>query len=398
MKKELKNLLNGIKRIGDEMKKVGLLSVYNHNYGTILQAYALQKHLQKMGYENEIIFYKKSKFLQIKRLLYIPLLNSIIRGKFKDIYLKIFYKDIYQKVLMTREDSFKKFIDNHLKFSSIYNGRDELISSCKNYTQFVVGSDQVWHPLNLGSDFFTMNFIPEQFNKVSYASSFGVSEIPSKFLKKYQVFLSRINHISVRESDAIDIVKSISGKNAVQVVDPTLLLSRNDWEEICSKSLFNEKYVFCYFIGNNEEHRDMVKNFASQAGLKIVNIPHVDEFVKSDIDFADESPAFVGLSEFLSLIKNAEYVFTDSFHATVFSLIFRKKFVDVARFKNTSSQSTNSRITSLLKVVNLEDRFLNEGASLNNIINKDIDFEQVEKQLSILKEKSLSFLENSLIK
>ena len=161
-------------------------------------------------------------------------------------------------------------------------------------------------------------------------------------------------------------------------------------------SIIKGKYILCYFLGKNIEHRKFAERLKEKTGYKIVSLNHADEYVKYSDKFADEIPYDIGPKEFLNLIKNAEYVCTDSFHGTIFSLINNKKFFTFERYKNKNSKmSTNSRIYSLLKIVDLEERLLKGNESIEDV-NKNIDFEKVNINLEKLRENSKKFLKNSL--
>ena len=157
-----------------------------------------------------------------------------------------------------------------------------------------------------------------------------------------------------------------------------------------------DKYIFCYFLGNNQKHREFAKKIKELTGYKIVALQHLDEYVKEDVGFADIAPYNVGPGEFLNLIRNAEFVCTDSFHGSVFSTLYRKKFFTFMRFKNTSTMSTNSRITSLLKILGLEDRMLSGDEDAKKCINMEIDFDTVLSNLEEFRKDSLEFLKKSL--
>ena len=228
-----------------------------------------------------------------------------------------------------------------------------------NYSDVIVGSDQLWLPVNVVSDYYTLNWVSNNVNKISYATSFGISKIPSKYTEMYNKFLNHINYLSVREDVGVNLIKEIANKDATLVCDPTILLTRNEWEEIISdERIINDDYIFCYFLGSNIEHRKFVENLKKITGYKIVSLNHCDEYVKYSDKFADYTPYDVGPSEFVNLIKNAKYVCTDSFHGTVFSILFNKEFYTFERFKSNAKMSTNSRIYSLLKKTKLEDRLL----------------------------------------
>lgn len=381
------------------MCKIGLLSVYNHNYGSILQAYALQTELRNWGNDTEVIIYKKTNLVkQAVRLLYIPLLKTTVKVKWKSIYCKLFQKDIYNNILVSREKAFFDFIREHISFSKVYTGRKELVEGTSNYDCFVLGSDQVWNPMNLGGDFYTMTFIPENKRKIAYAPSFGVSTIPDNQRKKTQNYLKRIDYISVRESDGVKIVKELIDRDVQQVVDPTILVDKTIWDrEKGSKRIVNEKYIFCYFISTNAEYRNFAKELSNKTRLKIVALPHIDEFVKADVEFSDINPRGVGPLQFVNLISNAEYVCTDSFHGTVFSVLYERPFFTFNRYNKEGGESTNSRLYSFLKLIHMEDRMYSANANLTNVNLEAPDFSDAKKSLQLLRLQSKKYLEDALM-
>ncbi len=378
-------------------RKIGLLSVYNHNYGSILQAYAMQRILMDMGLDVEIIRYKKTNmFKQALRLFNIPLLKATIRMKYKDMYCKLCKKEIHQKILKTRELAFSEFVSTHIRFSKIYAGRMALKNGCNKYDTFVLGSDQVWNPMNLGSDFFTMTFIPDDKPKITYASSFGVSVIPIYQKNKTKAYLKRINYISVREISGQKIVKELTGRDIPVVVDPTILLSRDVWDAEKGEPIVKEKYIMCYFISSNPLHRDFARRLAYKTGCKIVSVPHVDEYVKEDVGFGDIVPKGVGPLQFVNLISNADYVCTDSFHGTVFSILYNKTFFTFNRYSGNGKDSTNSRLHSILKLIGLESRMFDSEMEIYEELLTTINYEKSHKQLERLRTESINYLNNAI--
>ena len=378
-------------------KKIGLLSVYNHNFGSILQAYALQKTLDDWGYSTEIILYKKTNYVkQALRLLYFPLLKTTLKSRWKSIYCKIFQKDVYEKILLTREEAFRQFIKDRMHFSSVCKGRKQLIESCHKYDCFVLGSDQVWNPMNLGGDFYTMTFIPEDMKKITYAPSFGVSNIPIAQREKTKTYLKRIQYISVRESDGQKIVKDLIGRDVPMVVDPTILAGRNLWDKISDEQFVGEKYIFCYFISKNPNYRAFAKRLAKKTGYRIVTIPHVDEYVKADMNFGDVLPQGVGPEEFVKLIRYSEYVCTDSFHGIVFSTMYKRTFFAFSRYSNEGIESTNSRIYSFLEMIGLTDRLYKGNEDICDESLRSIDFTNAVDNIDALKKESIHYLKMAL--
>jgi len=262
------------------------------------------------------------------------------------------------------------------------------------YSKFVLGSDQVWHPINYGSHYYTMEWIPEQIKKITYAASFGVSNIPKYQIKGTKKFLGRIDNISVREQQGAQIVYDMINKKVPVVVDPTLLLDSDMWGGI-SANIQDKDYIFCYFLGDNKMAREMAIAMKKKTGKKIFSIPCMDEINLEDLKFGDKQLYDVGPSEFLSYIKNAAYVITDSFHGTVFSVLFNKQFVVYNRYNNKNKNSTNSRIDTLLLKIELENRRVLNNCSTEesvNILLGAIDYSKVNFKVSELKSESIEYL------
>lgn len=386
------------------MKKVAIVSCYfKKNYGSMLQAYATQKVLDELKIENETINIEENiDFKKGKREFYKSQLFNFgfIKSKLGMIKLKI-DKKINKKLknnLQIRDKEFEKFKEK-FNLTKAYKTYSEMNKDCnENYSDVIVGSDQLWLPVNVIADYYTLNWVPENVNKISYATSFGISTIPEKYHEKYHKFLSRINHISVREKNGCELVKTLSNRDATLVCDPTLLLNKEEWEEIQPKSKkIDGDYIFCYFLGKNIDHRKFVERLKEKTGYKIVSINHCDEYVKYSDKYADEIPYDVDPGDFVNLIKNAKYVCTDSFHGTVFSLINQVEFFTFERFSNKNKKtSTNSRIYSLLDLVDLRDRLLKGNEDIEVVIDKKINFADVNNKIEKFRHDSKDFLIKAL--
>lgn len=384
-------------------KKVGLVTCYfKHNYGSMLQAYATQKILDDNNIPNETINIDNNiDFKKGKRNYYLhQIFNyNFIKSKFGMLKLKLdkkLNKELGKNInIRTKKyETFKKKF--HL--TKPYQTYEELTKLCQErYSDVIVGSDQLWLPVNVVADYYTLSFVPEEVNKISYATSFGVSEIEPKYKSLYKKFLDRINHLSVREESGVNIIQNISTNKAKLVCDPTLLLTKKEWEEIVpEKRIIKEKYILCYFLGKNIEHRKFAERLKQETGYIIVSLNHADEYVKYSDTFADIKPYNIGPSEWINLIKNAEYICTDSFHGTVFSLINNKNFYTFRRYKATNKVSTNSRIDSLLSIVDLKERLLDGTEEISSILNLEIDYTKVNKKLSTFRKTSKKFLLDAL--
>lgn len=384
-------------------KKVGIVSCYfKHNYGSMLQAYATQKILDDWNIPNETINLavldkeiakgkKKYYQSQIMNCSFIKAKLGMVKWK---LYCKFANGDL-RKNIKIRNEKFEQFQEKfHL--SKAYEKMEDI---CRegNYTDILVGSDQLWLPVNIVADYYTLNFVPKNVNKISFATSFGVSQIPEKYKKQYVNFLNRIENLSVREDSGVKLVKDLTGRDANLACDPTLLFNREEWMSIQSEErLIKDKYIFCYFLGKTVEYRKFAERIKEKTGYKIVSLNHLDEYVKYSDQFADEAPYDVGPSEFLNLIRNAEFVCTDSFHGTVFSQIFHKKFFVFRRYPNKSKVSTNSRLDSLLNIVGLKERLLEGTEDVKDWIEKEIDYEVIDEKLEKFREESKSFLRGAL--
>ena len=254
----------------------------------------------------------------------------------------------------------------------------------------------MWAPLSLPNKFFNLLFVDDSVKKVAYASSFGVSEIPNFQKKATGEYLDRFAHISVREQRGKEIVDSLSHKKAQVVADPTLLLNRDDWEKEIEDSKINETepYIFCYFLGTNQDARKAVNELKAKTGLKIITIRHMDEYVPEDENFGDEAPYSIDPNDFVKYISRAEYVCTDSFHCTAFSIQFHRKFMTFYRFASNNKTGRNSRIDSLFNVLNInKNRIYNGDITL---IYNTIDWNTVDEKLEVLRKTSIEFIKNAL--
>ena len=346
------------------MKKIAIVSCYfQHNYGSMLQAYATQEILNIMGLPNETICIDGFK-------------NEIRKAKMAYFKSRMFSKDVIKDKIGFVKELGKHSID---------------------YSVFIVGSDQLWLPSNIAADYYTLNFVDKRVRKVSYATSFGVSMLPEAQQKAAREFLLRIDYISVREKSGQKLVNQLTGRVAELVCDPTLLLDKWQWTKLVSNELIiKEPYIFCYFLGNNSLSRSCSKKLSKITGLRIVALQQLDMYIKKDKEFADIAPYDIDPSRFINLIRNAKFVCTDSFHGTVFSIINHKRFFSFRRFIDKTTMSTNSRIDSLLGVLGIENRIINSEDDFRTQLRVKIDYDDVDAKLDDFREQSLEYLRNSL--
>ena len=351
------------------MKKVGLcVCQETKNYGSQLQVLATEVAVQKLGYEYEISSY---------------FLNKRIKK----------YPDIYEKC-KERNRIFDKFAERYFtNLSPIYYGYDALKDGTKGYDTFLVGSDQLWLPSGLATGFYNLQFAPDEKLKIAYATSFGVSKIPMHQKNKTAKYLDRFHYLSSREKSGTNIIKQLTGRDVPVVVDPTLLLTPEDWKKIIPfHRVVEEKYIFCYFLGDNSEHRKAAKELQRATNLKIVALPLLDNFVLDDLEFADICLFDAASDDFVNLIRGAEYVLTDSFHGSVFSILNEKLFCTFNRFNNGTG-SRNSRIDSLCQQLNLESRRY-DGDIFK--VQTQIDYNKVNHLREERRKESLQYLTTAL--
>lgn len=386
-------------------RKVGIITLFHNsnNYGGLLQAYALCRLINQKGFDAEIIDYDfsttkidnirkmegKNLTWAISRITKIP--EKIYKKIFIENYEKNKYDTIKHKVLeRNRKNSI--FREN-IKHSQTYTF-DNINECFDDYDYFISGSDQIWKP-GVVDDCFTFNFIKDSKNKViaSYASSISVDKINDYYINYMKDALNKYKIISVREKNSANILSSKIAKKIDIALDPTLLIDKKHWKSICKYPNINEKYIFCYLLGSNKKHRIEIKKIANN-NLKIVAINHMKDnekkcYRKCDEFFCDFDYTCAGVNEFLGLIDKAEYIFTDSFHACIFSYIFNKSFYVIERNLKKSLNSTNSRIYNLLDILNLNDRMITSFEINLNHINYD----NLKNDMETFKRKSIDLLD-----
>lgn len=388
------------------MRKVGIVSCYfQPNYGSMLQAYATQMALEKLGYENETIDISGfRREIQKAKLLYFAkasltsgiLLTKI--GRAKDAIVRKLSQNVYTDHMAMRNRAFHRFEMKYFTLSPAYHSKKELSEVCPNrYSAVLVGSDQLWLPGNIAADYYTLNFVPRSVNTIAYATSFGQSTLPRSSEEQAKAFLKKIKHISVREESGQRLIEKLVQRTVPVVCDPTLLFTGEEWLSVQPKEpMVEEQYIFVYFLGSNPLHRAFVKRLKAETGLQVVALPHIDEYVKEDEECSDIQMYDVDPGQFLNLIRNASYVCTDSFHCTVFSIQYRKKFFTFKRFSDHNKQSTNSRLDTLFALTGIQGRLLQGNETASPEAYPVIDFDQVHERLAYARRNSYRYLKDAL--
>lgn len=370
--------------------KVGIVTMFynSSNYGGILQAYALTKAINKYGMEAEQINYNHFTAFSVKRRMKMKMIKYVSLIK-NPKHFKLFLKILKRSKIIA--DASAGFIPHSRK---IYTEKN-LYHCVPNYLAFITGSDQVWYgewPA------YFLTFVPSGMKKIAYAASTGKSQLSELDIKKIKNSTSDFTAISVREADTKKtLINYILDKNIELVLDPTLILEKDDWETIASPRKIGNEYLFCYFLGRDERIRKLAKEYANKHKLKIVTIPHMQgKIEKNDLGFGDLQLFDTTPQEFLSLIKYANIVFTDSFHASVFSQIFQTQYIT---FERSEHKEMNNRMITLTEMFHTTHRFISKDTAfnLNYIENiEKVDYSIISNEYEDLKKKSLDFLINSL--
>lgn len=357
---------------------VGIITLSNSthfNYGGILQNYALTIFLNEIS-EAEAIHCDASSILGYLKVVLLKKLGILIEPAKRKVTL-------LNKHQMNRSAAFQHFIDEEIAPRKYPFYTNKIYRQIDNrYSMFVVGSDQVWNPyMTMSKQGVTKYFLKftDRKKRMSYAASFGISEIPEKYVSMYKEGLSGFEHISVRESSAVDIISNLTGQNAIHVIDPVFLLSSEQWEKIAQKGkkYTNDKYILRYFLGeNNELYETKIRSIAKKKNLKIIDL----------FDTAS-TVCETGPKEFVRLIKESELVITDSFHATAFSIIFEKQFIALKRVR-LDGQDMWTRISSLLEMFEIDENLVS-GESIEEIDYKNRNTSGIIQQK---REEAMAFL------
>lgn len=374
------------------MSKVGLLTWTTYkNYGTYLQWYALTKQIEEFGYDCTAINYIPKKSYQ-ESLFYLakndfPKFIKLVNSKIDTLINK---KEINLK---GREVAFDSFRDKYFKLTQECITASDLFSLNKQFDTFVCGSDQIWSPLSFNSHFY-LDFVQDKYKKIAYAPSMGVSFIDNEEKKKQiKSWLSEFEYISIREKAGQNIIKELIQKEVPITLDPTLLINENEWEKVINKQYaVPDNYILCYFLGQNRNYWKKIYQFSKKNKLQVVIIP----VFKCDLKRFGIVKDNIGPAEFLKLVKNASFVCTDSFHGTVFSLLFKKKVAIFKRFKQNDLKNQNSRIENIISIFNLDKLVFSKKNNLNTLFSEKFDFDQMYSILNNERLKSSRYLKYSL--
>ena len=368
--------------------KVGIITFHNtSNYGAALQAYATFSALKEQGYDAEIIDYS-NKYRDKKYSILYRITDQLTAGNL----LQAIKTMVASPGIYGRNFQFKSFYRQFYKVSkNKYRNSPQPVIDAKDYDVVIAGSDQIWSYKNNNYDYnFLLEFVPNNIRKISYASSFGLTEIPDQLKHKYKTLLSRMDFISVRERTGVDIVSDLIGKTPYLAIDPVLLHSRKFWSNMASKIKFKPQSYDLYYMNDNSYRNHPI--FANDMNISKFPKVSIGSFKMSDfINITTHIRNHTGPNSFLSYIMNARVVYTTSFHALVFCLIFNVQFYVFL----SGDKGRDSRLLQILTTFNLVDRAIVKDKA-NELINKSIDFTNFNNRWPLMREECKQFLKNAI--
>lgn len=362
------------------MKKVGIVTFHrSYNYGSVLQAYALQKYLMNNGFDVKTIDYVMEWDFEQYRIFRTRQYKKCPKSFLADI--------VYLIPNLRRKRNFQNFVSNNLRVTENRYTDDTKISELNDeFDAFICGSDQIWNiDCTNGVDpVYFLKFVNDNKIKISYAPSLAHTSFELDTKEELSNCLASFQAVSVREESTLPFVKSISDKNIEVTLDPTLLLNKEDYIGIMSQTKEKAPYIFVYMLERNEQLLHYANEISQRYDLPIVYISKKQERVLRNA----KNRYGISPNMFLEYINEAAYVVTNSFHATVFSVVFEKKF---CTFKTNKSAS---RMVDLLTKLHLEDRIYSEQFEML----QEIEFKKVKNNLEKLRANSKMFLERELNK
>lgn len=360
--------------------KIDIVTLHRaQNYGSVLQAFALQKQIEKLGHQAYILDYYPERYTNkglLKRLK-----NK--SSRFNNPLVLLIAKLLIYPSYLKKGIQFNKFMHYLNLEKPSFATNEEGMGRFTDADAYCAGSDQIWNShWNEGVEkALFLDFVPKGKLCLSYAASIGLSNIPANEIDETKLLLDKFEFLSLREDKGVELVRELGRTDAVQCLDPTLLMSKEEWSLYADDSYKGKEYVLTYNLHHDPEIDKCAKAIASKYHLQIRNISYNwHDIVRHG--HLDWCPTVEG---FLGLIKNAKYVVADSFHATAFSIIFEKPFVVI------TPEVASSRLSSLLKMLELDDYNINKFTSVK-VIEQPIDYIRVKSIIAIKQRESISFL------
>lgn len=373
------------------MKTIGIITYHHYyNYGTMLQALALQEKVEQLGYQAELIDFKQDNSLSRYEMLKLRIKRMPVYIKERKKYRAL--ADSREKI-KEKNELFEQFYKTYLHVGKKkYTTTQQLMENPPVYDGYVVGSDQTWNPFVANSpEAFFLPFVENKSKKGSYGPSLAVKSLSDEKEKEYRKKLSNFSFLSCREQDGAQLLSRITQKEVKCVLDPTLLLSAKEWGKYCEFEIPKEPYILVYFLGEKSEHRRAVEKIQKLTNWKIISLPAA----YLEMENNDYKKVWGGPKEFLSLIRGAALICTDSFHGTMFSINFQRNFFSFCKSSDSEESSENSRLYSALNIFGLSNRIIH---NMDNLTAEDIsiDYKNVIPILEEQRRDSIEYLENML--
>lgn len=364
-------------------KKIGILTYHRvYNFGSLLQTYALQEYLVKKGQTVEVIDYYPKR-LRMKSLLF------HVNPRWSKPFIKMIVHLIPAVITrMLGYNMMNRFLGKYIRMTkNTFANESELAAGSFDYDIYMNGSDQIWNVDTSGGKadkVFFMDFLSEEKIRTAYAASFGKDVFSDQSMAEIKDYLSKYKAISVRENTGLNILHSIGIDNAEWVLDPIFLLKRDEWLQIIQKMRLPNHYLLVYNLNRNPNISVMAQKIAKEKNLKIVNFAQSLLFVKRAKNIIYPTP-----NSFITLFANADYVITDSFHGTAFSINFNKQFVCVP------APRFNSRLESVLSLFDLSERLICDWEDYVKL-QSEIDYSVVNRILEYERIKADKYIEYML--
>ena len=325
------------------MSRVGAITfLHNDNYGSTLQAYALQRVIRELGHECEHLDYAPDGTEKILNLLRSGNSLKLIADGLRKRSVKAHQQGARQK-----SEAIPAFYERQMKLSRRCRTLRDLHACAEGIDILVCGSDQIWNPVWLNPAYFGI-FAPKRVRKIAYAASLGIRTLPTAGkVRKIRKWLKGFSAVSTREEEGAKLLEEMTGIRADVMPDPVCLLSRNEWKDIAAPPPEGEPYILCYFIGENPEYREKVREIHEETGLRVLEIPVTAE------GYSAGSELLEGISPeaFLGAIQGASCFCTDSFHGLVFGTLFGVRTEALRRYREDDPESKNSRVDHFLRLI-----------------------------------------------
>ncbi len=367
------------------MQNVGMITFHgSHNYGSVLQAYALSMQLKNMGYMPEIINLRNQAQLDAYKVFQ-------VKGTGLKKIIHFLYATVNYPAMRHRAKEFERFINHVLPVTKKEFSCGEELRESTDYDIYLTGSDQVWNPAC--QDFesaYYLDFVSNGAKRIAYAPSLGKAEFSEEHKQLIATLLKNIDFVSCREEEGVSLLRTLTDKSVVQVCDPVVLLGREKWVQFAKEPKIKKPYILTYFLENNHGGKQYLKELQEKLGYQVIclneDIRDIGKGYKHKIGTSPE--------EFVGLFKNAAFVYTNSFHGTAFSTIFNRPFLTIIG-KQDEANNNDSRKINYLKMLGLEDRILTDKVPEDLFA---IDWEEANCRMSVVQATSFEYLQNALEK